>query len=155
MEPPLLNEATTQVPPDLVESMRDHLVVDWVVVTPLEGRRIDVGEEFDVQLSIRNSLRQDAVFAFADIEVLIESGEYAELAGSPRRAIGRLGPGERAKEVLRFRALAADARTEATTKAEPIARIHARARLELASAPTVETSAKMITAQIHGSGSPQ
>jgi hypothetical protein len=150
-----LNEATTQGLPDLVESVRDHLVVDWVVVTPLEGRRIDVGEEFDVQLSVRNSLRQDDVFAFADIEVLIESGEYVELAGASRRAIGRLGPGERAKEVLRFRALAADTPTEQSTKHEPIARIRARARLELASAPSIETSAKLITAQIHGSGSPE
>ena len=140
---------------DVLARVGDHLVVDWTVVTPLEGKRIDVREEFEVQLSVRNTLGDGDVFAFADIEVSIESSRYVELVDEPRRLIGRLGPGQRASEVLRFRARSADPLTEGTTEQEPIARIHARARLELDGAPLVETPTKVIRAQIYGGGSPE
>ena len=150
-----LNYVATNDPRVLLRRTGEHLVLTWVIVTPLEGRRIDVGEEFEVQLSVRNTLSQDDVFAFTDIEVLIDPSRHVELIGASPRLIGRLDPGQRASEVLRFRALAADELSEGTTEQEPIASIHARARIELAAPQHVETPAQLMRAQIYGSGSPE
>jgi hypothetical protein len=149
-----LNDAAMNDPRGLLRLTGEHLVLTWLIVTPLEGRRIDVGEEFEVQLSVRNTLSEGDVFAFVDIEVLIDTNRYVELVGASPRLIGRLDPGQRASEVLRFRALAADERSEGTAEQEPIARMHARARIELAAAQQVETPTQLLRAQIYGSGSP-
>jgi len=150
-----LSDAATNDARRLFARTGEHLALTWVMVTPLEGRRIDVGEEFEVQLSIRNTLSQDDVLAFADIEVLIDTSRYVELIGASPRPIGRLDPGQRASEVLRFRALSADELTEGTTEQEPIARIHARARIELARAQHVVTPSQLLRAQLYGSGPPE
>jgi hypothetical protein len=138
-------------PRDLPAKAREHLVVDWVVVTPREGRRIDAGEEFDVQLSVRNTFESDTFLGFRDIELLIEGTQYAEPAGDPRVSVeGGLSPGERKHLVVRFRALAADPITEGTTQQEPVGKVRARAGLALEAMPAIETEPRLLTAQIHG-----
>ena len=141
---------------DLFDKAGEHLDVDWLVITPSEGRRIDVGEEFDVQLSIRNTFHRDLLLGFKDIELVIKGTAFAELAGDrPLRVAGRLGPGETINQVVRFRALESDPKTEGGPEREPIAEVRARARLDLDALPNVETAPKLLRAQIHGGGPPE
>jgi len=142
--------------PELLASAREHLIVDWVVVTPREGRRIDVGEEFDVQLSVRNAFAPETFLAYRDIQLMLAGSRYAEPVGEPSLALeAGLGPGERAHVVARFKALGADPLTEGTAEQERIGQVHARARLVLQQLPDVETRPSVLTAQIHGGSAPQ
>lgn len=141
---------------NLPDKAGEHLVVDWLVVTPKEGRRIDVGEEFDVQLSVRNGFDAGTFLSFQDIELTIEGTEYAEPTGARSVPVeGRLGPGERSQLVVRFRALAADPATEGGVKQEPVGRVRARARLVLEEMPAIQSTPRLLTAQIHGGSAPE
>lgn len=141
---------------DFIDRAGEHLDVDWLVITPREGRRIDVGEEFDVQLSIRNTFPDDLHLGFKDIELVIKSTAFAEVAGDRQLPItGRLGPGQSINQVVRFRALKSDLLTESGPEREPVAEVQARARLDLDALPDVETEPKVLRAQIHGVGPPE
>lgn len=140
----------------LPDEAAERLLVDWVVVTPREGRRIDVGEEFDVHLSVRNGFEPDTFLGFEDIELSIDGTEYAEPTGDrERRVEGRLGPRERTDIVVRFRALAADPVTEGSGKQELVGKVRARARLVLEEMPEIQSAPRLLTAQIHGLPTPE
>lgn len=134
---------------------REHLDVTWLVVTPAEGSRIDVGEEFDVQMSVRNTfIGGDDLPSFRDIELLITGTPYAEPTAPGVRVAERLGPGESAHPVVRFRALSADRRTDDAPR-EPIAHVRVRARLDMEALLDIETEPKVLRAQIHDLGRPE
>lgn len=139
----------------LLESAREHLEVDWVVITPHEGLRIDVGEEFDVQLVVRNTFDGQGSPGFKDIELAIQGTRYAQPVDGARLQIERsLGPGESVKHAVRFRALEADLATEGHGPPERIAEVQATARLDLDPIPDVESAPKILRAQIHGGADP-
>lgn len=138
---------------DFFDEARERLYVTWLTVTPTEGKHIDVGEEFDVQLSIRNTFSgTDGIPSFRDIELDIEGTVYAEPAAeaSGLKVAERLGPGESIQRVVRFRALRADPKTEGEAHQEPIAGVKVRARLDLESMLDIETKPKVLRAQIYG-----
>jgi hypothetical protein len=141
---------------DLLSEARERLIVDWVVVTPREGRRIDVGEEFDVQLSVRNGFSSATCLAFQGIDLILEGSRYAEPVGEPHLKVEEtLDPGGVAHAMARFRALAADPLTEGTTEQERIGRVRARAQLVLQELPSIETTPRVLTAQIHDGSPPE
>lgn len=137
------------------QKAKEHLEVDWVVITPRDGRQIDVGEEFDVQLSVRNSLQANDLLSFKDIELVMDGSPFAKPAGDGRLPIpGRLKPGEVVTRTVRFRALEADDGTEGGLEREPIGAVWARARFDLDAVSDFQTPPKMLKAQIHGGGPP-
>lgn len=137
------------------ERAKEHLEVDWVVITPREGLQIDVGEEFDVQLSVRNSLPPDDLLSFKDIELVLEGSPFAEPVGERPVAIpGRLEPGEVVTRTVRFRALEADDATEGGPEREPIGTVRAKARFDLEAVSDFQTGSKVLRAQIHTGGPP-
>jgi hypothetical protein len=141
---------------DFLAGARKHLIVDWLLITPREGRRIDVGEEFDVEVSVRNAFDADSSVGFTDIELQITGTTYAAPTGEGRLSVdGRLGPGERFSRVVRFRALASDPATEGGLEREPVGEVWARARLDLDAISLVETDPRLIRAQIYGGGPPE
>lgn len=136
---------------DALQAARDHLDVTWLVVTPREGTRIDVGEEFDVQMAIRNTfVGSGTVPGFKDIELLIEETAFARPVGEGTvRVDARLGPGESAHPVVRFRALHADPAGKDGPR-ELIAGVRVRARLDIEPLLDVETDRKLVRIQVHG-----
>lgn len=138
---------------DFLATVREHLDVTWLVVTPRNGQRIDVGEEFDVELLIRNKLNSDDVLGFKDIELLIEGTSYARPVGDYQLPIAeRLGPGESINHLVRFRALASDVSSEGSSDREPIADVRLRARLDWGAMSDIETKPRAVRAQIYGDG---
>jgi hypothetical protein len=136
---------------DFLDGVREHLCVTWLVITPREGGRIDVGEEFDVQLSVRNTFDGDSLPGFKDVELLIRGTDYAEPTGdSQLRITGRLGPGESVNRVVRFRALDSDPSTEGGPQQEPIADVRVRARLDMEAVLDIESKPRLLRTQIYG-----
>ena len=141
---------------DFFRAAQEHLDVSWLAVTPLEGRRIDVGEEFDVKLSIRNTFDGGSgIPIFKNVELAIEGTAYAQPTGeSVLRVAERLAPGETVYRVVRFRALAADP-TEGSQEQEPIADVRLRARLDIEAMLDIEADSTLLRAQIHGGSNPE
>lgn len=137
------------------ERAKEHLEVDWVVITPREGLQIDVGEEFDVQLSVRNSLKPDHQLSFKDIELVLNGSPFAEPKDGGRVEIsGRLEPGEVVTRTVRFQALKADDASEGGTEREPIGTVSAKARFDFEALSDFQTAPKVLKAQIHSGGPP-
>ena len=140
---------------DYFQQAKSHLEVDWVVITPREGGQIDVGEEFDVQLSVRNSLQPNDLLSFKDIELVMAGSPFAEPAAGNRVPIpGKLQPGEVITHTVRFRALEADAASEGSPERESIGTVWANARFDLDAVSDFQTAPKPLQAQIHADGPP-
>ncbi len=135
----------------------DRLYVTWVSVHPLEGRQIDVGEEFDVQLVVRNRF-DEGVGApdFVDVKVEVTNTGYASLVHeSPVVDVApRIVPGQSVGRVLRFRAEAADLSGSDGGEMEPVALVRVLARADLEALGRIETTSKVLQAHIHGDESP-
>lgn len=141
---------------EFLDAVGDQLDVTWLVISPREGNRIDVGEEFDVELSIRNKADSEGLLGFKDIELLIGSTSYAQPTGDSQfRVADRLGPGESINHVVRFRALHSDESTEGTFQQELIGDVRVRARFDVDRMSVIETKPRLLRAQIYGVGDPE
>jgi hypothetical protein len=141
---------------DIHGAAGEHLAMDWTLVTPREGRRIDEGEEFDVHLSVRNVFPAESFLAFRDIRLFLDGTRFAEPLGDHEiRIEGLLRPGTATRFAVRFRALEADPLSEGTSKQEPVCRVSARARVVIDGLPEIEAGPKIMTAQIHGGSEPE
>ena len=140
----------------LREHLNEHLHVTWITINPLSGRRIDVGEEFDMQVVVTNRLDKDSGAPdFVDVVLRIEDTGYASLVGDSAQIpiADRLGPGMSVQKVLRFKANAA-ADGEDPTQMEPVASVSVQARADLEALSALETRSRFLRAQIHGKESP-
>ena len=131
---------------------RNHLDVTWLLVTPTQGRRIDVGEEFDIRLVIRNTFERGiGLPSFTDVDLQVAGTEHAVPVGNTVvRVTDRLEPGDGIQHVLRLRALKADPADAASADPEPVADVSVRGRLDIDALLEVETKPMHLRAQIYG-----
>lgn len=134
---------------ELSTALRDHLYVTWVTVHPREGTRVEVGEEFDMQIVVRNRFPEGRGPDFVSVALELQDTPFATLVDEARTVAmaDRLPAGATVQRVFRFRATAAH--PDDPTTMEPVARVRVRARADLESLSRVETDARLLHAQIH------
>ena len=142
---------------NFLKRARGHLEVTWLLIIPTEGQRIDVGEEFDIRLAIRNTFEAGVGLpSFRDVDLTVKGTRYAApIEDAVIRVADRLAPGEGCQHVLRLRALEADPGEGGSAPPEPVADVTVRAGLEIDALLEVETRPTLLRAQIYGEAEPE
>ena len=134
--------------------LRDNLYVTWVTVEPREGRQVDVGEQFDMRIVVKNRF-EDGGPDFLDVTLAVRETPFARPVdqNGPLHLVERLEPGATAQRVVRFEATAAH--PEGDSAMEPVAAVRVHARADLRAWWDVETEVRLLHAQIHGDVEPE